>query len=200
MYQNCHSGSKRERRCNSLWVQLLYCTNCTIKPLLTTSLVTYLVSWSGLRQCLPWFLRELDRCEWYSHIRCRNFVNTEPFKRVFGNWFLTGSNKDHPTLPPFPHEDLNHLDTDIVLAFPPQSTTAHPNYSVHTHQFASNNTHFLSTFFNALHKMSTLGVNTSLLSPATECKDLCNPTGARKLATAYNTGMCYSELLFKMLS
>jgi hypothetical protein len=127
------------------------------------------------------------------------FVNTQPFKDVFGNWFLTGSNNDHPTLPPFPHEDLNHLDTDIVLAFPPLSTTAHPDYSVHTHQFASNNTHFLSTFFNALHKMSTLGVNTSLLSPATECKDLCNPTGARKLATYNNTGMCYIELLFKML-
>jgi hypothetical protein len=126
------------------------------------------------------------------------FVNTEPFKDVFHNWFLTGSNR--PNLPQFPHDDLNHLDTDIVLAFPPLSTTAHPDYSVHTHQFAGNNTHFLSTFFNALHKMSTLGVNTSLLSPATECKDLCNPTGARKLEMAYNTGMCYSEMLFKMLS
>jgi hypothetical protein len=125
-------------------------------------------------------------------------ANTEPFKDVFFNWLLTGSNKDHPTLPPFLPEDLNHLDTDIVLAFPPQSTTTHPDYSVHTHQLASNNTHFLSTFFNALHKVSLLGVNTSLLSPATECKDLCNPTGARKLATAYNTGMLH-ELLFKML-
>jgi hypothetical protein len=122
-------------------------------------------------------------------------VHTEPFSGVFGNWFLTGSNQVWQ----FPHDDLNHLDTDIVLAFPPLPTTAHPDYSIHTHQFASNNTHFVSTFFNALHKMSTLGVNTSLLSPATECKDLCNPTGARKLATAYSTGMCYIELLFKML-
>ena len=114
-------------------------------------------------------------------------ANTDPFTKDLGSWFLTGS--ERPTLPPFPHDDINHLDTDIVLAFPPLSTTAHPDYSVHTHQFAGNNTHFLNTFFNALHKMSTLGVNTSLLSPATECKDLCNPTGARKLETAYNTGM-----------
>lgn len=174
---------------------------CTIKPLLTTLLLTLLSAGPVFDNAYHDFLVNSivanDIPTFAAQTPVDPFVNTEPFKHVFGNWFLTGSNR--PTLPPFPHEDLNHLDTDIVLAFPPMSRvslnvpflspTAHPDYSVHTHQFASNNTHFLSTFFNALHKMSTLGVNTSLLSPATECKDLCNPTGARKLATAYNTGM-----------
>ena len=67
------------------------------------------------------------------------FVNTATFKRIYPNWFLTDLNTASPTLPPFLPEDLNYLDTDITLAFPPLSPAAHPDYSVHTQQFARNN-------------------------------------------------------------
>ena len=45
--------------------------------------------------------------------------------------------------------------------------------------------------------MSKLGVQ-AVLSPATECKDLCNPNG-RKLAATYYTGIIQC-LLFKLLA
>ena len=90
--------------------------------------------------------------------------------------------------------------SDIVLAFPPLSTTAHPDYSVHTHQFAGNNTHFLNTFFNALHKMSTLGVNTSLLSPAIVLNArICAIQPEQGSSKLHITLVCFSALLFKML-
>merc|ERR1712127_981085 len=67
-----------------------------------------------------------------------------PFTIVFPDWF-----KDQPM-------NRNHLDTDVVLAFP--SNGAHPDYAPATAAFANDNAVFLSKFFQALQKMSSLGV------------------------------------------
>ena len=90
------------------------------------------------------------------------FVNVAPFNEVFPNWFL-----DEVSVNPI---DLIHLDTDITLAFEPDITTAHPDFSVKTNEYANNNTQFLKEFFKALDKMSKLGVAAPLF-PATECKE-----------------------------
>jgi hypothetical protein len=88
--------------------------------------------------------------------------NRSPFNFDFGNWFQVGEF--------FPFE-LGHLDTDVTLAFPPLNTS-HPDYSMDTIIFSSDNEHFLNTFFAALHKMGRLGVNDELFK-ATDCKDPC---------------------------
>ena len=88
--------------------------------------------------------------------------NTSPFTMVFPNWFQVG---------PFNPNELGHLDTDVTLAFP-NLTASHPDYSLDTINFASDNNHFLTTFFKALHKMGRLGVNVDLFH-ATDCKDPC---------------------------
>ena len=88
-------------------------------------------------------------------------VNPAPFVIVFPDWFQTPlSNK------------LNHLDTDIVLAFPTQDANIHPDFHAHTFAFSINNQHFLNTFHSALTKMSKLGV-TALLSNPTACTTEC---------------------------
>ena len=90
------------------------------------------------------------------------FVNVAPFNEVFPNWFL-----DEVSFNPI---DLIHLDTDITLAFEPDITKAHPDFSVKTNEYANSNAQFLQEFFMALDKMSKLGV-TAPLFPATECKE-----------------------------
>lgn len=64
---------------------------------------------------------------------------------------------------------LDHLDTDIALAFPSLNTTVHPNFHNHSIVFAAINEKFLKVFFVALQKMSKLGVKVELF-PATECE------------------------------
>ena len=101
-------------------------------------------------------------------------MSTFPFKRVFQTWYLVWGKG--PTLPQpapayFP-EDINFLDTDITLAFPPLAPAAHPDYSIDTQYFAASNEAFLEEFFAALQKMSKLGVMVSLF-PATVCENTC---------------------------
>ncbi len=89
-------------------------------------------------------------------------MNVAPFDDpdgIFPNWF-----HNH-------RMDIDHLDTDLALAFP-NLTTSHPNFSTFTNSFASDNTHFLHKFFVALEKMGQLGVQAKL-SLATKCDDPC---------------------------
>ena len=91
------------------------------------------------------------------------FVNVAPFTDIFPDWFM-----DTVSLNPLP-VDIIHLDTDITLAFQPLAPAAHPDFSIKTHQYANSTGLFLQEFFQALDKMSKLGV-TAPLFPATECK------------------------------
>ena len=93
--------------------------------------------------------------------------NQSPFTMDFGTWFQVGPVSPNPLDPP----PLAHLDTDVTLAFP-NLAPSHPNYSLDTINFAGDNNLFLTTFFNALHKMGKLGVNAKLFI-ATDCKDPC---------------------------
>ena len=77
---------------------------------------------------------------------------------IFDNWF-----RDIPN-------GLDHLDTDVTLAFPPMG--AHPDFSVFSTNFAGNNALFENTFFAALQKMSKLGVTAPLFT-ATDCENPC---------------------------
>ena len=89
-------------------------------------------------------------------------MNVAPFDDptgIFPNWFRDFS------------ADINHLDTDITLAFP-NLNPSHPDFSTFTSSFASDNTHFLKVFFLALEKMGQLGVKAKL-SLATKCDDPC---------------------------
>lgn len=74
-----------------------------------------------------------------------------PFDVDFPNWFR------------FEEADINHLDTDVVLAFPAADRRVHPDYHMFTAQFASDNNFFLESFMQAFHKMSRLGVTARLV-------------------------------------
>jgi hypothetical protein len=92
-------------------------------------------------------------------------MNVAPFddpSGIFPSWF-----RDHS-------DDLDHLDTDLALAFPPL-TSAHPDYSIHSTSFANDNDMFLKSFFPALDKMSKLGVRVEL-QHVTPCGDPCGGT------------------------
>jgi hypothetical protein len=100
---------------------------------------------------------------------CDDFVlnplpSIAPFDQIFSDWF-----RDNPN-------DLDHLDTDIALAFPPVGGATHPNFRVHSVVFADDNDDFLAAFDNALHKMSHLGVNVDT-QVATACEDPCGGDG-----------------------
>eukprot|EP01082_Thalassiosira_pseudonana_P015235 g14591.t1.1.5e17418c g14591 g14591.t1 contig9:2220923-2222631(+) len=88
-----------------------------------------------------------------------------PFVGVFPNWF-----RDVPN-------DLDHLDTDVALAFPSLDLSIHPRFDTFTNNFAASNTLFLTTFFAALEKMSSLGVSV-VLSPPTPCESPCGGGGS----------------------
>ena len=75
---------------------------------------------------------------------------------------------DFPTWFRSQTQDLNHLDTDVSLAFPSQDLSIHPHYHLFTQSFANNNQLFLRTFRLAYNKMSRLGV-TDPLSNAEFC-------------------------------
>ena len=87
--------------------------------------------------------------------------NVDPFTAVFPDWFRNA------------REEVNHLDTDVVLAFPSLDTSLHPSYNTYTNNFAASNEAFLNKFFEAMHKMGKLGVNSTLLSPVSECLFPC---------------------------
>jgi len=80
-----------------------------------------------------------------------------PFTMQFGDWF-----RDVPN-------DLDHLDTDITLAFPSENLSMHPDFSVHSTAFAGSNAFFLSTFMAAMDKMGKLGVSVALQPASTPC-------------------------------
>ncbi|KAL7537774.1 hypothetical protein ACHAXR_008055 [Thalassiosira sp. AJA248-18] len=86
--------------------------------------------------------------------------NVSPFTTIFPNWF-----RDDPN-------DLDHLDTDVALAFPTLNAAVHPDFRVHSSTFAASNGNFFRAFFPALKKMSKLGV-TVPLSPAGRCASPC---------------------------
>uniref|UniRef100_A0A7R9WDK6 Plant heme peroxidase family profile domain-containing protein n=1 Tax=Pseudictyota dubia TaxID=2749911 RepID=A0A7R9WDK6_9STRA len=86
-------------------------------------------------------------------------ANVAPFTMIFGDWFRDAPNQ------------LNHLDTDVTLAFPPVGT--HPDYSVFTSNFAASEALFLDRFDKAYEKMSKLGV-TDPLSPPHPCDPPCD--------------------------
>lgn len=76
-----------------------------------------------------------------------------PFTSRFPDWF-----RDAP-------RDINHLDTDLALAFPTQNGGIHPDYHSFTVKFSNNNEVFLEAFFRSLGKMSKLGVRVGLSAP-----------------------------------
>ena len=98
--------------------------------------------------------------------------NRFPFNIVSPDWF-----RDIWT-------DLNHLDTEIVLAFPSQDTDVHPSFHGFTERFAADNNFFLSTFFKSFDQMSRLGV-TAQLSLLTLCPGRCVEQQLTESATSY---------------
>lgn len=90
-------------------------------------------------------------------------TNQAPFTTLFPDWFQDATDPLNP---------LNHLDTDVVLAFPSQNLAVHPHFHVDTHDFGNNPATFMSTFRAALDKMSKLGVIVPLHS-ALPCEEGC---------------------------
>mmetsp|Transcript_3403 Transcript_3403/g.7549 ORF Transcript_3403/g.7549 Transcript_3403/m.7549 type:complete len:502 (-) Transcript_3403:119-1624(-) len=86
--------------------------------------------------------------------------NFQPFETDFSTWFRDDDFNGTP---------LNHLDTDVVLAFPPHPAGAYPDYSVDSSAFSVDNDLFLKAFFAALDKMSKLGVTVPLFPATPEC-------------------------------
>jgi catalase (peroxidase I) len=76
-----------------------------------------------------------------------------PFDEDFPDWFRANT------------MGLNHLDTDMALAFPSQNLNVHPHYDTFSKEFAASNTEFIKAFMLALNKMSKLGVKVTLQSP-----------------------------------
>lgn len=86
----------------------------------------------------------------------------ESFDWDFFSWFRIDPTRNSPIA-------INHLDTDIALAFPSLDLSVHPHFNGFTSNFASDNSVFLAAFFPALQKMSQLGVDVARLLPATSC-------------------------------
>ena len=111
-------------------------------------------------------------------------ANIAPFDIEFPNWFRDVD------------AGINHLDTDLALAFP-NLDTSHPNFSAFTNSFADDNNHFMNTFFVALEKMGRLGVQAELF-PATKCEDRCGKhfeTGEGELDVAI-LDICHPFIFF----
>jgi hypothetical protein len=89
-------------------------------------------------------------------------TNILNFNVLFPDWFRVS-----PSSPSIPL-GLNHLDTDVALAFPSLDLTRHPHFNGFTANFASSDAVFLTTFFKALEKMGQLGVDVPL-QKATPC-------------------------------
>mmetsp|Transcript_3643 Transcript_3643/g.7042 ORF Transcript_3643/g.7042 Transcript_3643/m.7042 type:complete len:527 (+) Transcript_3643:76-1656(+) len=88
--------------------------------------------------------------------------SVDPFDIVFPDWFADSNTNQQ------------HLDTDVILAFP--SVGSHPHYRNDTLDFAADNDTFLKVYFKALDKMGRLGVKGDLFHP-TDCKDHCTGEG-----------------------
>ena len=97
--------------------------------------------------------------------------NHAPFTKAFPDWMRDSMHK------------VNHLDTDVVLAFPTQDVSLHPDYHQFTKAFAKDNSLFLDKFFKAMDKMGKLGVVANL-SPASICTPCVPVVTALPMASA----------------
>ena len=112
-------------------------------------------------------------------------TNRLPFNIPFSDWHRDGQ------------DDLDHLDTDYCMAFPPLSGDSSPDFSDDAAGFANNPNQFLTEYFSAYDKMSKLGVDVALLSAPTGCDDSSCSTATNDdpfdtlhqgLITAYELG------------
>ena len=110
-----------------------------------------------------WLINDLEADRVREFQESMDPKNMKPFDKEFLNWFQVSQVPGHPNL------KLDHLDSDLVLAFPSLSHSYYPNYREDTLRFAASNDVFLQTFFPALDKMSKLGVNVHLQSPGSGC-------------------------------
>jgi hypothetical protein len=96
-------------------------------------------------------------------------TNIAIFNSLFPDWFRV-----NPGPPAGFPMGLNHLDTDVALAFPSLDLTRHPDFNGFTANFASSEATFLKQFFLALDKMSKLGVTVDLkaATPCIPCGDI----------------------------
>jgi hypothetical protein len=99
--------------------------------------------------------------------------NSAPFTTIFGDWF-----RDDKT-------EIGHLDTDIVLAFPSTNTSVHPDFHTFTAAFANDSEFFMTQYFLAYDKMSSLGVTVNL-SDAKSCSEGCGANKTKLVLTAGN--------------
>lgn len=84
--------------------------------------------------------------------------NRSPFTTNFPTWFQV------------PGEiNINHLDTDMALAFPSPNINVHPDFHKFTELFSQSNFFFMRAFMRALDKMTKLGTQRSELALATDC-------------------------------
>jgi len=90
-------------------------------------------------------------------------LDISPFNIPFPDWFQVKETGPAPTFKVL--SMLNHLDTDIAMAFPSLDETEYPNFHTFTQMYEQNNTLFLRDFFTSLDKMSKLGVDVPLSFP-----------------------------------
>ena len=111
-----------------------------------------------------WLINDLEADNVSEFMPRTDPENIEPFDEDFLNWFQVS-----PEVTGDSDLKLDHLDSDLVLAFPSQAHSYYPNYHEDTVKFAESNDVFLQTFFPALDKMSKLGVDVHLQSPGSGC-------------------------------
>lgn len=92
-------------------------------------------------------------------------TNIQTFNQDFGDWFRDSQ------------RDLNHLDTDVALAFPSLDLSIHPHFHLFTQVFANDNNQFLTVFLFALEKMSSFGVTVPLIH-VLPCEEGCLSEGS----------------------
>lgn len=96
-------------------------------------------------------------------------------------------------------QKLNHLDTDVALAFPTQDPTMHPNYHQFTTQFSADPTLFLLVFLASLEKMSLLGVSADVtLSFPGNCNPGCF-AGSNRRSRGLRSNAGVSDPEFRLL-
>ena len=131
-----------------------------------------------------WLINKLEADRVAEFQKTMDPENMKPFDKEFLNWFQVS-----PEVTRDPNLKLDHLDSDLVLAFPslfPLLSDSHhyPNYHEDTVRFAESNDVFLQTFFPALDKMSKLGVDVHLQSPGSGCACGSGGTSNSNYATA----------------
>jgi catalase (peroxidase I) len=98
--------------------------------------------------------------------------NILAFDQDLGDWFRESGRQ------------INHLDTDVTMAFPSVDTSFHPDFHTFTSMFADDNDLFMTHFEAAFRKMTMLGVNASQLVDALPCSAGCAGTPVKLILTA----------------